>query len=127
VFLFSYDQRSCTYHTNSGCLNIDLIPYIKECESLGAGEILLTSVALDGSEQGYDLALIALVSQAVSIPVICNGGAGKPQHCVDAILSGADAVAAASIFHFTQYTPNNIKEAMYAEGLPVRMQSPIYG
>jgi cyclase len=71
--------------------------------------------------QGYDLPLIAAVSQAVSIPVIASGGAGTYQHMIDAVIqSGASAVAAASIFHFTQQTPTESKAAMEAAGIPVR-------
>lgn len=110
------------YNRNLGVIDdLDLISWVKQVESLGAGEILITSVDLDGSEKGYDLELINLVSKEVSIPIIANGGAGQLYDCVEAIQSGADAVAAASIFHFTQFTPNNIKEEMLKNGLPVRV------
>jgi len=110
------------YNRNLGLVeNLELISWIKEVESLGAGEILVTSVDKDGSEDGYDLELIELVSKEVSIPVIANAGAGKPQDCVEAVKKGADAIAAASIFHFTQYTPNNIKEELHKNNFSVRL------
>ncbi len=110
------------YNKNLGLLdNLDLIMWIKEIESLGAGEILITNVDLDGSLKGYDLELISILSKEISIPIIANGGAGKPDDCVAVIKSGADAIAAASIFHFTQYSPNNIKESLLKNGYSVRL------
>jgi len=110
------------FNRNLGLVeNLELISWLKEVEALGAGEILITSVDLDGSEKGYDLELISLVSKEVSIPVIANAGAGKPQDCVDAVKSEADAIAAASIFHFTQYTPRNIKEELHRNNFSVRL------
>lgn len=92
-----------------------------EIEDRGAGEILITSIDRDGTLQGYDLALIEAVVSAVKIPVIASGGAGNYQHMVDAIKNaGASAVAAASIFHFTEQTPAGAKAAMGAAGIPVR-------
>ena len=99
----------------------DVVTWAKELESRGAGEVLLTSIDRDGTMQGYDLPLIAEVAQAVSIPVIAAGGAGSYQHMIDAVIqSGASAVAAASIFHFTEKTPAEAKAAMAAVGIPVR-------
>lgn len=99
----------------------DVVAWAKELEDRGAGEILLTSIERDGTMQGYDLALIAAITEAVSIPVIAAGGAGNYQHMIDAVLqSGASAVAAASIFHFTEQTPAEAKVAMAAAGIPVR-------
>ena len=107
---------------NLGVLeNLELLSWVKRCEELGAGEILLTSVDNDGCECGYDTNLISLVAKTVKIPVIANGGAGTPNDAVKAINSGADAIAAASIFHFTQYTPNNIKEALKEANIAVRL------
>lgn len=99
----------------------DLLQWVKECESLGAGEILLTSVDNDGKQNGYDVELISLIAHEIKIPIIANGGASKPSDAIDAIKNGADAVAAASIFHFTQYTPKNIKEALNQVDIPVRI------
>ncbi|MCH9813717.1 MAG: imidazole glycerol phosphate synthase subunit HisF [Epsilonproteobacteria bacterium] len=110
------------YNKNLGVVHdLDLRLWMHTCERLGAGEILLTSVDHDGRECGYDVDLIALVAKEVNIPIIANGGAGNPLHAVDAIRAGADAIAAASIFHFTQYTPDNIKEVLQKANLPVRL------
>ena len=88
----------------------------------GAGEILLTSIDQDGTMEGYDLGLIESVAAAVDVPVIACGGAGEPDHFVAAVRDGgADAVSAASIFHFTRYTPNDIKRHMADAGLHVRI------
>jgi cyclase len=90
------------------------------CEGLGAGEILITSIELDGTMQGYDLKLIEEVTRQVSIPVIASGGAGSPQHMLEAIQHGANAVAAASIFHFTEQTPAQVRDFLFSQGIPVR-------
>jgi cyclase len=88
----------------------------------GVGEILLTSIDQDGTMSGYDLGLISSVAEAVDVPVIACGGAGEPDHFVQAIREGgADAVSAASVFHFTRYTPNDIKRHMADAGIPVRL------
>jgi cyclase len=88
----------------------------------GAGEILLTSIDQDGTMEGYDLELIASVAGAVDVPVVACGGAGEPEHFVAAVRDGgADAVSAASIFHFTRYTPNDVKRHMAEAGLHVRL------
>lgn len=87
----------------------------------GAGEILLTSMDRDGTTDGYDTALIAEVSKAVSIPVIASGGAGKPEHLVQALQAGADAALAASIFHFREFTIVETKQAIADAGVPVRI------
>ena len=88
----------------------------------GAGEVLLTSIDQDGTMEGYDIGLIESVASAVDVPVIACGGAGEPEHFVTAVREGgADAVSAASIFHFTRYTPNDIKRHMDDAGLHVRV------
>jgi cyclase len=98
------------------------VDWAREAEELGAGEILLTAMDRDGTMQGYDLGLIGLVAEAVSVPVIACGGAGAPEDFVKAVVEGgADAVSAASIFHFTQHTPNDIKLHMREAGLDVRL------
>jgi cyclase len=95
--------------------------WVRELESRGAGEILITSVERDGTMTGYDLDLISTVANAVKIPVIASGGAGNYQHMIDAVLqAGASAVAAASIFHYTEQTPACAKDAMARVGIPVR-------
>jgi len=95
--------------------------WAREVESLGAGEILITSIERDGTMQGYDLDLLKRVTDSVRIPVIASGGAGNYQHMAEAIsLTGCSAVAAASIFHFTHQTPMEAKEYLSARGIPVR-------
>ena len=98
-----------------------LLDWVKELEKLGAGEILLNSVDNDGQMDGYDLPLIKMVSEAVSIPVIATGGLKEPVDAVSAVKNGASAVAAASVFHFTDITPNDLKREMKSAGLPVRI------
>ena len=96
--------------------------WAKEVTQRGAGEILLTSMNRDGSKDGFDLALTAAVSDAVSVPVIASGGVGNLQHLVDGITKGhADAVLAASIFHYGEYTVQQAKEYMASQGIPVRI------
>jgi cyclase len=87
----------------------------------GAGEILLTSMDADGTKAGYDIELTRAVSEAVSIPVIASGGAGNLQHMADVLSQGkADAVLAASIFHFGEYTVGDVKNFLHAHQVPVR-------
>src|SRR5690606_21240392 len=101
---------------------LEAVAWAQEVERLGAGEIVLTSMDADGTCDGYDLPITAAVAEAVSIPVVASGGAGKPEHLVDAIRIGkADAALAASIFHFGQYTIEETKRVMAAAGIPVRM------
>jgi len=111
------------YTKKNGILNIHLIELIKEYEKQGAGEILLTSVDFEGMTNGYDIELIKLISKEVQIPIIINGGMGKPSDGVEAILSGADALGAAYIFHFSQFTPNDIKKELIAHKINVRLPS----
>lgn len=100
----------------------DAIAWAKEVERLGAGEILLTSMDCDGVKKGFDLELTRAVSDAVRIPVIASGGVGNLQHLVDGVtVGGADAVLAASIFHFGEYTVREAKEYMAERGIPVRL------
>jgi cyclase len=100
----------------------DVVEWAKEVAQRGAGEILLTSMNRDGSKDGFDLALTAAVSNAVGIPVIASGGVGNLQHLVDGITKGhADAVLAASIFHYGEYTVQEAKEYMASQGIPVRI------
>jgi cyclase len=95
--------------------------WAKEMERLGAGEILITSIERDGTMQGYDIDLIKNVTDSVNIPVIASGGAGNYAHMYDAISIGkASAVAAASIYHFTQQTPMEAKQYLSSHGIPVR-------
>jgi cyclase len=99
----------------------DPVEVATQMAELGAGEILLTSIERDGTMQGYDLELIKKVSAAVSIPVIASGGAGNYQHMAEALGQGAAAVAAASIFTFTEQTPLEAKQYLKERGIPVRL------
>ncbi|MCP4399944.1 MAG: imidazole glycerol phosphate synthase subunit HisF [bacterium] len=100
---------------------LDAIEWAKKGEELGCGEILLNSIDMDGTQQGYDLKLNALVSEQAGIPVIASGGAGNIQHMVEAITAGkADAVLLASLVHFGDYTIPEIKDYMRGKGVIVR-------
>lgn len=101
---------------------LDAIEWIKKTESLGAGEILLTSMDRDGTKSGFDLELLQKVNEQVTIPVIASGGAGTIQHCCDAVEIGkADAVLAASIFHFREIEILELKKRMDEQKIPVRL------
>ncbi|WP_423838603.1 imidazole glycerol phosphate synthase subunit HisF [Thauera propionica] len=101
---------------------LDAIEWARKVESLGAGEILLTSMDRDGTKSGFDLALTRAVSDAVRIPVIASGGVGTLEHLAEGVSEGrADAVLAASIFHFGQHTVHEAKELMRARGIEVRL------
>ena len=100
---------------------LDVVTYAAEAVARGAGEILLTSMDRDGAKTGYDLDLLKAVTSAVTVPVIASGGAGNARHMVDAVKTGgADAVLAASIFHFGEVSIAQVKAAMAAAGIPVR-------
>lgn len=101
---------------------IDAIKWAKSMESMGAGEILLTSMDYDGTKEGYDIALTRKVSESVRIPVIASGGAGRLEHLYDALTDGkADAVLAASIFHFREISIRRTKEFLRKKGVSVRL------
>lgn len=101
---------------------IDAVEWAKRAESLGAGEILLTSMDCDGTKSGYDIELTRQISEAVSIPVIASGGAGSLEHFKDAVTEGkADAVLAASLFHFKELEIKQVKEYLQKEGISVRL------
>jgi cyclase len=101
---------------------LDAIAYAREVASLGAGEILLTSMDRDGTKSGYDIALTRAVADAVPVPVIASGGVGNLDHMVAGIRDGhATAVLAASIFHFGEYSVREAKEHMARAGLPMRL------
>jgi imidazole glycerol-phosphate synthase subunit HisF len=111
----------CVSHCGQRDQGRDPVDWAREVAARGAGEILLTSVERDGTLQGYDLALVERVARAVPIPVIASGGAGCYEHLVQAVRdAGASAVAAASMFHFTEQTPAGAKQALAAAGIPVR-------
>jgi cyclase len=101
---------------------IDAVEWAQRMVSLGAGEILLTSMDRDGTRDGFDLALTRAISEAVAVPVIASGGVGNLEHLAEGILQGrADAVLAASIFHFGEYTVNEAKQYMAGRGIEVRL------
>lgn len=100
---------------------IDAVEWAARGESLGAGEILLTSMDTDGVQDGFDCALTRAISRATKIPVIASGGAGKPEHFIRVLTDGeADAALAASIFHYGTYTVDQLKEHLEKAGIPVR-------
>jgi cyclase len=113
-----------TVYTHGGRNPMDLeaVAWARQVAALGAGEILLTSMDADGTKEGYDMDLVRSVSEAVSIPVIASGGAGRLEHMADVLQNGgADAVLAASIFHFGEYTVGQVKRFLAEHGVPVRL------
>lgn len=109
-------------HGGRNRTELDAVAWAKRVQELGAGEILLTSMDRDGARNGFDLALTRAVADAVDIPVIASGGVGNLQHLVDGVSEGrADAVLAASIFHFGEYTVRQAKEYMRERGIEVRL------
>ena len=103
-------------------MGIDVLQWAKQAEELGAGEILLTSMDCDGTKDGYDIELTKAVSELVTIPVIASGGAGTLEHFKEAITVGkADAVLAASLFHFKELEINDVKEYLKSYDIPVRL------
>jgi cyclase len=132
--VLSIDARRCpegvqtpsgfevTTHGGRRSSGIDAIAWAIEGTRLGAGEILLNSMDADGTEAGYDLPLIAMIRAEVSVPLIASGGAGGLDDFVPAVVAGADAVLAASVFHFGQLTINQVKEVLAASQIPVRVE-----
>jgi cyclase len=109
-------------HGGRNATGLDAIEWAREVERLGAGEILLTSMDRDGTKSGFDLGLTRGVSDAVGIPVIASGGVGNLEDLADGVTKGhADAVLAASIFHYGEYTVRQAKECMAARGIEVRL------
>ncbi|MEW6571178.1 MAG: HisA/HisF-related TIM barrel protein, partial [Nitrospirota bacterium] len=101
---------------------IDAVKWAKKAEELGAGEIMLTSMDKDGTRDGYDIDLTRVISESVSIPVIASGGAGTLEHLYEALSEGkADAVLAASIFHYREYSIKEAKEYLRSRGIPMRL------
>jgi cyclase len=101
---------------------LDVIAWVKKAVKSGAGEILLTSMDADGTKQGYDIELNRAVSEAVPVPVIASGGAGSPEHMLKVLKQGkADAVLAASIFHYKEYSIKSVKDYLAKHGIPVRI------
>jgi imidazole glycerol-phosphate synthase subunit HisF len=109
-----------TTHGGRRGTGIDAVEWAARAADLGAGEILLNSMDADGTRDGFDLPLIRLVRAAVDVPVIASGGAGAVEHFLPAVTAGADAVLAASVFHFGELTVGAVKQALRAGGVPVR-------
>jgi cyclase len=109
-------------HGGRRSAGIDAIEFIRNVVSLGAGEILLTSMDRDGTKEGYDLQLLQAARRVSSVPIIASGGAGNAEHMAQAIVvGGADAVLAASIFHFGEVSVSEAKKAIARAGAPVRL------
>lgn len=109
-------------HGGRKATGLDAIAWAQKMAEYGAGEILLTSMDRDGTRNGFDLMLTRNISEAVNIPVIASGGVGNLQHLIEGVLEGkADAVLAASIFHFGEYTISQVKKAMQEQGIEVRL------
>jgi len=109
---------------NGGRINteLDAVAWATRAEELGSGEILLTSMDCDGTKNGFDIDLTRAVTRAVNVPVIASGGAGELEHFAEVVVEAdADAVLAASVFHFGTFTVRQVKEAMAAHGIPVRL------
>lgn len=110
---------------NGGRVNtgVKVMDWVRQAQSLGAGEIVLNVMNADGTKEGYDLEMTAAVSDAVTIPVVASGGAGSPKHMLDVLREGkADAALAASIFHFGQYTIGQVKQYLSDNGVAVRLR-----
>src|SRR5579862_6310810 len=110
-------------HVNGGRIptGLEAVAWARRVEELGAGEIVLTSMDADGTKAGYDLEMTRAVAEAVSIPVVASGGAGKPEHLFDAFTAGADAALAASIFHYDEYSIPVTKRYLAERGVNVRL------
>ena len=109
-------------HGGRKARGMDAIEWAREVESLGAGEILLTSMDTDGTQEGFDIPLTKAIVEAVDIPVIASGGAGSPEHFYEAFKIGASAALAASIFHYGKYTVRELKEYLVRRGVNVRLE-----
>ncbi|MEP6870746.1 MAG: imidazole glycerol phosphate synthase subunit HisF [Anaerolineaceae bacterium] len=115
------DQWEVFTHGGRKPAGLDAVEWAKQAVGRGAGELLVTSMDTDGHKKGYDIRMLRAISEAVTVPVIASGGAGGPEHMVEALTEGrADAVLAASIFHFGQYSIAQVKEYLAAAGLPIR-------
>ncbi len=111
----------CYSHCGTKQTKWEVCAWAKEVEKQGAGEILITSIEKDGTLDGFDLNLIQMVSESINIPIIASGGAGSYQHMLDALTEGhASAIAAASMFHFTEQTPLEAKRYLHSKGIMVR-------
>jgi cyclase len=103
---------------------LEAVAWARRVEELGAGEIVLTSMDADGTKKGYDLPMTEAVAKAVNIPVVASGGAGNPEHLLQAFRVGADAALAASIFHYDEYSIPVTKRYLADHGVPIRLPLP---
>ena len=108
-------------HGSSRPAGLDAVSWARESVARGVGEILLNSMDADGTTDGFDLEMIEAIRAEVDVPLIASGGAGKVEHFVAAARAGADAVLAASVFHFGIFTIGEVKQALAAAGFPVRL------
>lgn len=116
------DHHEVYTHGGRNATGIEAVQWAKDIENAGAGEILLTSMDADGTKAGYDIDITREISESVRIPVIASGGAGELSHLYDVLENGkADAVLAASIFHYKSYTVRQCKEYLLSKGVPVRL------
>jgi cyclase len=116
------DQWEVFSHGGRKAAGLEAVNWARRAVSLGAGEIVLNSIDADGTRTGFDLVITRRISEAVGVPVVASGGAGTLEHMADVLLEGkADAVLAASIFHFGEYTVGDVKEFLAGRGIPVRL------
>lgn len=116
------DQWGVFSHGGRKPTGLDAVEWAKRAVALGAGEIVLNSIDADGTKAGFDLVITRRISESVGVPVVASGGAGNLQHMADVLLEGkADAVLAASIFHFGTYTVGDVKQFLAGQGIPVRL------
>lgn len=116
------DRWEVFSHGGRKAVGWDAVEWAKRAVGLGAGEIVLNSIDADGTKAGFDLVITRRISEAVGVPVVASGGAGKLEHMAEVLLEGkADAVLAASIFHFGEYTVGDVKKYLASKGIPVRM------
>lgn len=122
------DQWEVFSHGGRKSTGLDAVEWAKRAYNLGAGEIVLNSIDADGTKAGYDLVITRRISEEVGVPVVASGGAGKLEHMSEVLQEGkADAVLAASIFHFGTYTVGDVKQFLAAQGIPVRLLEHIAG
>jgi imidazole glycerol-phosphate synthase subunit HisF len=116
------DRWEVFSHGGRRATGLDAVEWAKRAVALGAGEIVLNSIDADGTKAGFDLVITRRISESVGVPVVASGGAGKLEHMAEVLLEGkADAVLAASIFHFGEYTVGDVKKFLAGKGIPVRM------
>src|SRR5206468_4468951 len=118
----STDKWEVFSHGGRKATGLDAVEWARRAVALGAGEIVLNSIDADGTKAGFDLVITRRISEALSVPVVASGGAGKLEHMAEVLLEGkADAVLAASIFHFGEYTVGDVKKYLAGKSIPVRL------